>query len=282
MARKPLPPPQQTHQIEREYFRHIAGYLAAYQAIMSRTLLGALPGLLAFARSIRPDTLRADALRTDAKNVDEELRKLFAKIQKRMEKTVSDKRIKSWNRIMVDRINRLSKGNMAAHVEKLNGAEIEPLLHDKGLSKFFDERVSSNVGLIRSIGVEKHPQLQKKLGQMIAQDATVKDIAQALQEHFSLSKKKAALIAQDQVGKLNGELDQHRQKQMGLNRYRWRTMRDLRVTGRPGGLYPDAHPSHWAREGKIYSWDDPPEGGHPKQRVRCRCYAEPVLEDLLD
>lgn len=31
--------------------------------------------------------------------------------------------------------------------------------------------------------------------------------------------------------------------------------------------------AHAERDGKIFRWDDPPEGGHPSQDFGCRCYA---------
>lgn len=65
---------------------------------------------------------------------------------------------------------------------------------------------------------------------------------------------------------------------LGIKKYRWRHSRDERVRGNPGGKYPKARPSHWAREGKIYSWNDPPPGGHPGMDYQCRCTAEPVFE----
>lgn len=46
--------------------------------------------------------------------------------------------------------------------------------------------------------------------------------------------------------------------------YIWRTRRDSKV-----------RPSHAAREGRIFAWDDPPEGGHPREDYGCRCTAEP-------
>ena len=92
-----------------------------------------------------------------------------------------------------------------------------------------------------------------------------------------MTKRKAALLARDQVNRLNGQLDQHRQAQMGVTRYVWRTMEDDRV-----------RPKHADQDGKVHSWDKPPKVGakgerfHPTQDYNCRCYAEPVLEDLLD
>lgn len=48
--------------------------------------------------------------------------------------------------------------------------------------------------------------------------------------------------------------------------YIWRTRRDGKVRS-----------SHAEREGQVFSWDDPPEGGHPGEDYGCRCTAEPYL-----
>lgn len=46
--------------------------------------------------------------------------------------------------------------------------------------------------------------------------------------------------------------------------YIWRTEKDDRVRGK-----------HAEREGKIFNWHIPPEGGHPGEDYNCRCWAEP-------
>ncbi|MEM7295990.1 MAG: phage minor head protein, partial [Pseudomonadota bacterium] len=51
-------------------------------------------------------------------------------------------------------------------------------------------------------------------------------------------------------------------------RYIWRTRGDGKVRS-----------SHADRDGQVYSWDHPPEGGHPGQDYNCRCVAEPYYED---
>ncbi len=47
--------------------------------------------------------------------------------------------------------------------------------------------------------------------------------------------------------------------------YIWRTVKDG-----------DVRPAHAAREGKIFSWTNPPKGGHPGEDYNCRCWAEVV------
>ncbi|MCP5105685.1 MAG: hypothetical protein GY950_20020, partial [bacterium] len=47
--------------------------------------------------------------------------------------------------------------------------------------------------------------------------------------------------------------------------YIWRTRRDSKVRS-----------VHADREGKLFRWDDPQEGGHPGEDFGCRCRAEAV------
>jgi uncharacterized protein with gpF-like domain len=50
--------------------------------------------------------------------------------------------------------------------------------------------------------------------------------------------------------------------------------------GNPSGLYPHwhrQHGDHYAREGKVYSWDKPPADGHPGTPIGCRCFAQTII-----
>jgi SPP1 gp7 family putative phage head morphogenesis protein len=76
---------------------------------------------------------------------------------------------------------------------------------------------------------------------------------------------RAKLIARDQVGKLNGQLNKTRQKAAGFDKYEWQTMQDKRV-----------RPKHQALNGTIRTWG---EGIEPGFEVACRCSAIPVWDD---
>lgn len=92
-----------------------------------------------------------------------------------------------------------------------------------------------------------------------------------LRGRFDVAKSRAELIARDQISKLNGTLSRLRQASIGIGEYTWRTSNDERV-----------RESHAEKEGQRFRWDDPPaDTGHPGEDFQCRCYAEPVLEDLL-
>jgi hypothetical protein len=112
-------------------------------------------------------------------------------------------------------------------------------------------------------------------------------------------KRRAKLIARDQIGKLNGQITQAQQEDAGVNWYIWDTSGDERVRGNPTGLYPKAVPSHWIMQGLLCRWDDATvyskDGGktwiprtekmpkaHPGQEIQCRCTAIPYMNDLIE
>jgi hypothetical protein len=96
----------------------------------------------------------------------------------------------------------------------------------------------------------------------------------------------ARFIARDQIHKVKSKVEEAQHREVGGRKYIWRTMRDQRVVGAPGGMYPAPtdsegrriHGNHYEREGKVFAWDDPPPDGHPGQACGCRCYAEPVID----
>ncbi len=98
------------------------------------------------------------------------------------------------------------------------------------------------------------------------------DIQAKIQEQFGVVRSRAAFIARDQLAKLNGQLNMMQQTSVGVEEYTWRGMMDDRE-----------RESHREHEGKVYRWDDPPaETGAPGEDYQCRCWAEPVLDHLLE
>ena len=52
--------------------------------------------------------------------------------------------------------------------------------------------------------------------------------------------------------------------------YVWRTCQDNAVRD-----------YHKIREGRVFSWEHEPMGGHPGEDYHCRCMAEPSRPELL-
>ena len=114
----------------------------------------------------------------------------------------------------------------------------------------------------------------------------------------SFTNNQAAFLARDLTGRLNGIITKSIQTSIGLNHYYWQTAADERVRGRPGGVYPNAVPSHWDMNGTVCSWMDVSKVSydygrtwsirtarqpyaHPGMEWQCRCIAAPFDLDLL-
>ena len=67
-------------------------------------------------------------------------------------------------------------------------------------------------------------------------------------------KSRLEMLAQDQIGKLNGQVQKEQMLEVGLFYYLWDTQKDERVRGRPYGMYPNVTPSHWAMQDIVCDW----------------------------
>ena len=116
----------------------------------------------------------------------------------------------------------------------------------------------------------------------------------ALQEQIKaldtkITKSRAAFIARDQIGKLNGTITQKRMEDIGLTMYEW-----------SGSVDERERDSHRVMEGKLCRWDDATvysdDGGktwknradiggvlkHPGMDYQCRCCALAYFNELID
>ncbi len=128
-----------------------------------------------------------------------------------------------------------------------------------------------NSTLIKSMQEDAIKRVATWASDTVRTGARAEEMRDGLMKQFGISRRRAALIARDQVGKLNADITQARQMALGVDEYKWRGVLDSRE-----------RPEHVHREGKIFKWSRPPEDGHPGQPIRCRCNAEPVLTGLLD
>lgn len=158
---------------------------------------------------------------------------------------------------------------------------VDAPITDRHLTTLIDGFVHENVALIQSIPDTLHGQVEQVVTRGLQGGELGADVAQEVEDRFSVAESRAKLIARDQIGKLNGQIAQARNQEMGVSGYKWRTANDERVRGRPGGKYPRAPINHWAREGKMFDYDKPPEGGHPGQDYQCRCTQEPDFSQIL-
>ncbi len=158
------------------------------------------------------------------------------------------------------------------------GIDLAAAIISEGIEAQVAAAVQRNVALIRGLSEDMARRVELVLIGAITDGASNALIAKLLTREFGFSTRRAAFIARDQAASFNGDLNRIRQTRLGITEYQWSTSRDERVRGRPDGKYPNARPSHWAREGETFRWDKPPSDGHPGAAINCRCVALAIIE----
>lgn len=158
------------------------------------------------------------------------------------------------------------------------GVGLAAAIVSEGIEAEVAAAAQRNVALIRGLADEMAKRVELVLIGAITLGTSNAEIAKLLTKEFGFSTNRAALIARDQAASFNGDLNRIRQTRMGVTEYQWSTSLDERVRGNPEGRYPNARPSHYAREGETFRWNAPPSDGHPGAAINCRCVARAVIE----
>ncbi len=142
--------------------------------------------------------------------------------------------------------------------------------------------VKRNLRLIRVEGgprVEPIPskhfrELERTVTQGIRRGTRPEEIAKSIRHLDGVTKRRAEVIARDQVVKQNGRMTEIRHRQIGATHYFWRTVGDGRVRQR-----------HKDRNNVEFAYNSPPsqtpDDGPPGRPVQCRCWANANLRRAL-
>lgn len=195
-------------------------------------------------------------------------------------------------RIAAGTLRRVEAENGAAFLKSVNkavGVEVfanNPLAIQTRLEAAFID----NANLIKTIPSKYLDQVSQIVSTRMRGGYAPSVIAKDLQKLSGVTRKRAKLIARDQTAKLNSELTEGRFKGAGIEHFRWRDSNDRRVSGKPGGKYPDAKIKchHIARRDigfgpGVYRIDKGASyGGESglmpgRAHIQCRCTYEPVF-----
>lgn len=141
---------------------------------------------------------------------------------------------------------------------------------------------AENVSKIKSISDTALDEMQDIVLDGFINGKSNRDIAREIQGRYDVSKSKARFLATDQIGTLNAQLNQTRQRSAGVRRYEWSSSGDERV-----------RECHQELDGNVFSYDDPPEMWYmtkhgivytgrrcnPGEDYGCRCVALPIFDE---
>ena len=133
--------------------------------------------------------------------------------------------------------------------------------------KMIDNWVKSNVSLILDIGDREVRQLEELFRSAAYSKTPKAELQKRVTGILNGGKRRALTIAKDQTGKLNAQLNEYKQTKAGIKAYIWRT------------TSPNPRKQDREQNGKRFLWSQPPEGGHPGQKINCMCEPEPVFTE---
>ena len=192
--------------------------------------------------------------------------------------------------IFLKRIARVAvlteKFNYKAVEKSLNGVKKSiPTLKNTQVQNEMRMWVSENVRLIKTIPEKMLTMVEEIVYAAVRTRVSHTELSKRLVESFGISKKRAVIIARDQINKLNGNLTRARNLELGIIEYKWSTSKDERVRH-----------SHEVLSDKICSWEDVniyknnisdkkqlqrlsinATLSNPSQDILCRCTSIPII-----
>lgn len=247
--------------IERDYFKKITNILQDARKIIDEIFSLKLESIIKSRNSNLP---KKDALHFD--DWVDEIDQIFLGASYRLRLKYSEDDFLKISRDQANAINLFNKKNINDAFFKQY--EIHAISPENWLQPEIKSFTKENVKLIKSIPDQYFDKIEKMVVRNVQKGALSSEIKQNILKEYSVSERRAALIARDQVNKFNGNLNELRQTDLGVKKYVWETSLDERV-----------RPEHEARHGKTFSWKDPPPDGHPGEAINCRCIAIGVFEE---
>ena len=254
--------------VQRDYMRALLEYVSDVRERTRNVLVSALPRILAEAGQ-RNDGTRLDDWPSEIERLIESLTVYGERRAQQVDPRIYAGRISDFNAAQRNQIIRSVLG-------------VDVIASEPWMADMLASWAAENRRLIRSITSDSLTQIDGMVQRGVRGGEGIDQLTSKIMDRFGVAESRARLIARDQTGKLNSQLTEERQESLGVTQYTWRNVDDERVRGNPGGLYPESEFNHWSREGRVYSWDSPPADGHPGIPIQCRCYAEPVLDHLIE
>lgn len=250
----------------------IAGFYAAFDDAI-KELDGAMPGDIA-ARIDRIDALLfGRSYVTDAEKPKSTLPPGFLKkieaAARKVARSLDTKRYQTFLERHARATDRWSEQEFTKQAKAAVGVDI--IAANPRLAKQVKGFTKENVDLITKVGKDTKRRVERIVFESVEKGRNYQDLTRRLQDDMDIGRRRATLIARDQTGKLYGQINAERQREVGITRFVWRTSNDQRVRD-----------EHAELEGETFEYANPPSEGLPGEAIQCRCYAEPVFDMLAD
>lgn len=256
-----IPKPQPPHAIEADYARQLVAIVHATKPAIG-SLMRELPDLLASAHALRGDGIRHDV------GESSRVRAAFDHARTALHHALNVGALEALAKRYAITTSAFQRAQLARQVKAAIGVDI--VASDRRIPTMIEHFVGENVSLIKSLGEKSLGDIEKAVTRAFTSGTRAETVTGDVEDRYGISERHARLIARDQIGKLNGQINASRQQELGVTKFVWRTMEDEKV-----------RPEHAVLDGRTFSYDDPPSEGIPGEPICDRCYAEPVFDAIL-
>jgi len=167
----------------------------------------------------------------------------------------------------VNKVDADQKRKLIQNIKAAVGVDASAIINNANMAPQINKALHENAELIKTIPSQHLQKIEKMVMQEAFKGSSSKSMIEQIREIGAVSERRARVIARDQTSKINGALNEARQKQLEIEEYIWRAQIDGRE-----------RKSHREKDGKVFRWDSPPsDTGHPSEDINCRCTAIPVI-----
>lgn len=164
------------------------------------------------------------------------------------------------------RVEKFHRGKWRGAVLSAARVDLETMIGQMDVAETLETVISRNVALVRDVSAQAQGRISDAVFRGLTNRTPARDVAKDVREAVAMSRRRSINIASDQLTKLTSALDGERMRQAGIEKWEWKSSHKLHF-----------RPEHQARDGKIYSFDDPP-AEMPGELPFCGCRKLAVVE----
>lgn len=193
----------------------------------------------------------------------DDLTNLFAQLSNEVERLVMEltPSMRDWG----FQLEQWHRGKWARTILAGTDIDVSALIGPTDAIESIETFMARNSALIRNTSDETRAKVSDIVFRGLQKRAPARQVGKAIAEATDLARKRANRIAADQAVKLSAALDRQRQREAGLDNWKWRHSGKLHF-----------RPEHKARNGKLYNDKTAPED-EPGELPFCGCLRQAVL-----
>ena len=135
---------------------------------------------------------------------------LFTALREKMVKYTMEVSVSLATKVVIDTSKEVDK-QIASHTKTILGVDLTPFFRGADIQDEIDTQIAANVSLIKSIPSQYTDKLEALVMNALQTGQTNEDLAQEIKKLGHSTDYRARLIASDQMGKINGQINKARQ-----------------------------------------------------------------------